>query len=457
MAPRLGRFGAFVAPIEGGRARRLVMAGVAGLLLTAPISLQYSVAPHPALSWLLTLAGAALAAACLRESWVPPAAAARAAGAVCLVFCLVALALGIRQTIASETAPDRQLVCANDVAPDTMVGGRQVASGVNPYASFDLLQAEVQLGCAHFEVTPLRAGVFAARADAPPQAAIDRAARGALAGHPTAGLLTGFNYPAGTALLGMLGAHALVLLSALALVVAWALAVRSAPLELRRATALALGAQVGLIAVLGTAQADAIVGSLLVLACLWRRSPAGGMALGLACAIKQTAWFVAPALLVLSWRESRRAGTRYTGTALAAFATLNAPFIAMGALSWAHAVLAPQLSPEFPYGFGPGAMIVAATHSAFASALFTALMAGLVGGGAAWCAFAPRRLAPAGVLIASLGLWIGPRSLGNYVALLGAVAVATVIGSGPVRVRATRSVPPATEPAHEPAAQGAFA
>jgi uncharacterized membrane protein YiaA len=33
------------------------------------------------------------------------------------------------------------------------------------------------------------------------------------------------------------------------------------------------------------------------------------------------------------------------------------------------------------------------------------------------------------VVIASLGLWIGMRSLGYYVALLGVVAVATVAGS----------------------------
>jgi uncharacterized membrane protein YiaA len=42
------------------------------------------------------------------------------------------------------------------------------------------------------------------------------------------------------------------------------------------------------------------------------------------------------------------------------------------------------------------------------------------------------------VVIASLGLWIGMRSLGYYIALLGVVAVATVAGS--------RQVDPSADP-----------
>ena len=59
----------------------------------------------------------------------------------------------------------------------------------------------------------------------------------------------------------------------------------------------------------------------------------------------------------------------------------------------------------------------------------SALMIAAVVAGIAICALAPPRWAPAGVIVSSLGLWIGPRSLGTYVAPLGAVAVCIVIGS----------------------------
>jgi hypothetical protein len=50
-------------------ARRIAIAGVAGILLTAPLSLQQAVAPYPWIIWLLTCVGVALAVTCLRNSW----------------------------------------------------------------------------------------------------------------------------------------------------------------------------------------------------------------------------------------------------------------------------------------------------------------------------------------------------------------------------------------------------
>jgi hypothetical protein len=62
-------------------------------------------------------------------------------------------------------------------------------------------------------------------------------------------------------------------------------------------------------------------------------------------------------------------------------------------------------------------------------AVFSTLTVVAVGSGILWCARAPRAWAAAGVVIASLGLWVGMRSLGSYIALLSVVAVATGAGS----------------------------
>ncbi len=419
---------ALVAPLEDAQARRLVLAGVAGLLITAPLSFQQAIAPRPVVGWILTLVGAALAVACARGSWCPPGAVARAAAAVCLVFCAITLVLGIHQTAAAIGLTDRQLICADDIASETVGGGREVVAAVNPYSSFDLLIFERVVGCEPLTVTPVRTGVFASDSREPGQRATAAAAAETLAGHPTGGLVMIFDYPAGTALLGIVGARGLVLVSVLALLLAGGVAVGGAEPPTRRALALALGAQTGVLAVVGVSHPDATVAALLVVACSRRRGIGGGVALGLASAIKQTAWFVAVPLLLLSWRETGRTRGRYAIAAAVSFAAVNAPFAIAGVPVWIRAVLTPLTQPAFPLGLGPAAGLTGGAYSVAAMAVFSTLTVVAVGAGILWCARAPRAWAAAGVVIAGLGLWIGMRSLGYYIALLGVIAVATVAG-----------------------------
>jgi hypothetical protein len=429
MAQRQRRVSALLAPVEDAHARRLVLAGVAGLLITAPLSFQQALAARPVVGWLLTLAGAALAVGCARRSWCPPGPLARAAAAVCLVFCAVTLVLGIHQTATALGLTNRQLICADDIASETVGGGREVATRVNPYSSFDLLTFERAVGCAPLTVTPVRTGVFASDSREPGQHATAAAAAETLAGHATGGLVTIFDYPAGTALLGIAGARGLVLLSVLALLLAGGAVIGGAEPPTRRALALALGAQTGVLAVVGVSHPDATVAALLVVACARRRGIAGGVALGLACAIKQTAWFVALPLLLLSWRETRRARGRYAIATAVSFAAVNAPFAIASVQTWIKAVLIPLTQPAFPLGLGPAAVLTGGAYSVAAVAVFSTLTVVAVGAGILWCARAPRAWAAAGVVIASLGLWVGMRSLGSYIALLSVVAVATGAGS----------------------------
>jgi hypothetical protein len=424
-----GHLSRLLGPIGDPHARRLVIAGVAGLLITAPLSLQRAIGPRPVLGWLLTLAGAALAIGCARGSWTPRASVARAAALVCLVFCVVTAVLGMAQTVSGMARSDQQLTCADDIAAETVGSGQEITVGVNPYASFDLLRAETGFGCQPLTVTPLRSGVFQSASREPGPQAAARAALETLSGHPTGGLVTGFDYPAGTAWLGIAGAHGLVLLSLLSLLAAGCVTVASAKPGLRRALALALGAQTGALALVGVAHPDAVAAALLVIACSRRRGVGGGLALGLACAVKQTAWFVAAPLLVLSWRETGRFRARYSVAAAVAFAAVNGWLAVADLPGWLGAVLTPGTQPMFPLGLGPAAGLTGGAYNWFVLALFTLLMAAAIIGGTLVCARAPRWRAPAGVIIASLGLWIGVRSLGYYMALLGLIAVAVVAGS----------------------------
>jgi hypothetical protein len=333
---------------------------------------------------------------------------------------------------------EQQLLCGNDVAPDTVVSGQEITRGADPYTSFNLLQAERALGCPYFSATPLRSGVFAGLTTAPSLAQVEAAAVATTHGHPTGGLLVGFNYPAGTALLGVLGGRALVLISPLVLLLAAFVIVRRAEPSMRRPTILALGAQAGLLGLIGSPFVDLIVAALLMLAITKRRGLAMGIVLGIACATKQTAWFIAPALLVLAWREGRGRDVRYHAGAVLAFVVINLPFVAAGPLAWLTGTLRPISTPEFPLGVGPGAVGQAGSAS---TEIFVVLMVATVVMGVVIAAFAPYRWASVGLIVSSLGLWIGPRSLGDYVALLGVVAVCAVIGSSSNQPASTRGAP----------------
>jgi len=415
----------FTPPSEAA-GRRLLVAGVAGVLLSAPVSLEHLLASYPAAGWLLTAAGAVLAILCLRPSWTPHVAVARLALLVCVTFCAATSVLTVSLTASALVQTDRQLLCGNDVAPDTVVGGQDVIKGVNPYTSFDLLDAEHALGCPYFSVTPQRSGVFASRVTAPSLAQVESAAEATIHGHPSGGLLLGFMYPAGTAVLGVLGGRALVLISPFAVLLAGMVIVRRMEPPLRRATILALGAQAGLIGLMGNPFVDLIACALFMVAITKRRGLAMGIALGVACAVKETAWFIAPALLVLALREGRLRDVRYQAGALGAFAVINAPFFVSAPSTWIAHVFGAAIQPAFPLGLGPGAGGYAGTALTFG---FSLLMIAAVIIGAAICALASRPWAPAGIIVSSLGLWIGPRSLGDYIALLGVIAVCTIAGS----------------------------
>jgi hypothetical protein len=363
---------------------------------------------------------------CLRQSWTPHVTVARVAVVVCVAFSAVTAVVAISQTAFALGQTDRQMLCVNDVAPDTIVAGQEVLKGIDPYTSFKLLDAERSLGCPFFSATPLRSGVFASFVAVPSPAQIERAAEATIHHHATGGLLLSFNYPAGTALLGVLGGRALVLISPFALLLAGLVVVRRAEPSTRRVTALALGAQAGLLGLIGDPFVDVIVVALLMVAISRPRGLAMGIALGVACAVKETAWYIAPALLVLALRDGKVRDFRYQAGAVLAIAAINVPFIVVGPSAWITGMFAPLTQPVFPLGVGPGA--VGHVGSGVSTA-FLFLMIVVVVMGTAICAFAPRRWAAAGVIVSSLGLWIGPRSLADYVALLGIIAVCTVAGS----------------------------
>jgi uncharacterized membrane protein len=84
----------------------------------------------------------------------------------------------------------------------------------------------------------------------------------------------------------------------------------------------------------------------------------GPIALGLACTIKQAAWFVAPVLIVgivlehVGRRNGWRSVARYVILAGTAFLIPNLPFIVWDGPTWFRAVMLPFFEPLVPFGQG---------------------------------------------------------------------------------------------------------
>jgi hypothetical protein len=85
----------------------------------------------------------------------------------------------------------------------------------------------------------------------------------------------------------------------------------------------------------------------------------GPIALGLACAVKQTPWFCLPLILIGLGIEARRRDesawrmpVRYLALAVGAFAVCNLPFVIWGPRAWVDGVLLPFTKPLVADGQG---------------------------------------------------------------------------------------------------------
>ena len=399
--------------------RRILVAGCAGLLLTVPVLAHDSLNGRLVWGWISVALGAAAAVAALRRTTAVSRRLALVAGAVCLAMAVSTLAL-LATTLAS---PNANLYCRDDVAAATFGGADQLRAGHDPYASYDALAVEQAHGCSNPAATILRRGRFAGATAMPSDSAVRQAVRDAERDPTAPEVERRLNYPAGTVLLGLVGTGAFPLVMAALLLAAGAVTVRRATAD-RRVVAVALAAQAALLSLVPDGHTDAAVVALLLLAWSSPTTLLGGLALGLACGTKQTAWFLAPALLATAWsREGRGGLLRIAVGALAGFAMLNLPFIALGPGAWVHGVMGPLVDGLFPLGAGLIGLVTSGVLPVTATPLFTALMLACVAASVAAALRWDRTHPGIGVLLGGLALFLGPRSLLEYIAGLGVLVV----------------------------------
>lgn len=350
--------------------------------------------------------------------------ASRRAQAIILALTLAAALVGVKQLGAMAVASLQPPYYPNDGATLDQYAAQQLLAGHNPYVSSNIVKAVTLYHQRGEFTTPLHAGPFAARALTDYPSASERtAAFTAVAAQSPAqpvGFESRLSYPAMAFLplvpfvwAGFPNATPLTLLCALGLA---ALLLSASPRALRPWVALLFLADVPLLNAALIADPDILYIVPLFAAWRWReRGALSAILLGLALATKQLAWFSAPFLLTLIWRERgwRAAAGRLAGAA-ALFVAINAPFFVNNPRAWLAGVLAPQLDPMFPLGNGLIRLSLSGALPLAPSWVYTALELLALAGALAWYWRNCLRAPALGYALAAAPLFFAWRSLTTY-------------------------------------------
>jgi hypothetical protein len=244
----------------------------------------------------------------------------------------------------------------NDAIALNDCAARLLLEGKDPYATLDIFQCYDSLQIGADRTTPLRRGEFADVTVYPTDDQLDRTW---VLRHESGGnveFVTNPSYPALSFLLLVpfvaLGIDSnyvyLACLIAAMLLITW-----RAPGTLRPFVLTGLLGASCLIAFTVGGSADLMYALPLVAAWIWRDRLVGGVAFGLAAAIKQIAWFIAPFYFIAVVASSGwRAAFRQAAIVVAIFVVTNLPFIVWHPAAWLEGVLTPVTLPMFPRGAG---------------------------------------------------------------------------------------------------------
>lgn len=340
-----------------------------------------------------------------------------------LVVCLMALVgaswlIAVPRAHTSDWTPYH-----NDAIALNECAARIYLEGGDPYAELDIFTCYARLGIGADRTTPLRQGFFARDAVYPTDDELDMV--WAIRSHDSAANVEFESKPSYPALSFVLIAPFVALgidtnvLYVLCLVAAMALVLVRAPAGLRPFVVTGLLGAASLAAFTVTGSADLLFALPLVAAWLWRERSWSGLAFGVACAIKQIAWFFAVFYLIadltrFGWKHA----LRRVAEIAAVFLITNLPFVLQDPGAWVRGVSAPLLDPMFPRGAGLIFLAIDNVLPLWPPFVYTALEM-IAFAACIAVAWRSRRRSPdLGIVLALVPLFFAYRSLFSYFFLL---------------------------------------
>ena len=412
------------------RQRRLTLIGVALLLQT------FTELPHDIIgavagqyAGLVTMVALAASLILLLYAVIAPPRAAKRNDAhltrFVLIVGIVAASFGTMQIADAVYGSFTRVSYPNDGTTLSQNAAQLLLNGHDPYQDSSIVAALRRYQQGGEFTTPVRTGRFAGRSwlDYPTAAelrAIFATAPDAPAS-ATPEMESHVSYPALSFLplvpFVALGLPSVVLFTVLCLAVfAWFAWHAIAPAH-RPWLVLLLLADVPMLEGVAIGESDILLMVLVFLMWLWWKNPTWStVALGLALATKQQAWFFAAFFLIfliqrVGWREAL---TRFAAAG-AIFLAINAPFLLHDAHAWFAGIAAPFADPMWP--LGNGLIQLARTHllPLWPQRVYTVMMLLVLGACLLWYArVGARRYPVTALLLAMLPLWFNWRSLSTY-------------------------------------------
>jgi uncharacterized membrane protein len=361
------------------------------------------------------------------------------------LFALVGLAgfsvLGVQHAASGVSAYLSGQPYNNDGAVMDHYAAMQALHGRDPYLRTNLPQALAALDVPATTTTPLMRGQFRGLQIYPSPQAVQQVFMNVLRHRWQNGVPippefeSKYNYPAGSFLLIMpfvaFGVHDLRFLYAFFLLLMGAYLWARLPRSLRILAPLLILADLPLIMLTAGGQPDTMYGFFLLIGLAeWRSTRTSSLAMGLAVATKQIAWFFLPFYLILIVRQfGVREALRRSGVIVGLYVLMNAYFIAESPGSYLAGISGPMSDPMFPLGTGIIALFVAGFLPMVSKAAFALMEMGAWIGGVAYTA-RTRVLFPATVAaLGALPLFFAWRSLANYFYLVPVLALAVYYAS----------------------------
>ena len=315
-------------------------------------------------------------------------------------------------------------------------------SGRNPYTNSNIIIALLQFKPSADRITALRRGEFSEVFPHPTEEQLEDVWQKAMKNpwEPRPEIESSLSYPAGSFLLPipflLIGIEDFRLIYLIYILIALIFVFVILPRDKRIFFCGALLLSFDLWNCIANGETGALVFPFLMLAWVllnrnWWLSAAF---MGVAIAIKQTAWFFIPFYLITSLKLYRIKNAGYMGLITGGiFLLFNLPFIIDDPSSWFMSVLTPMSRDMFPAGVGLVSLVTSGIWHNNSPLIFNVLELIVFVTGIIWYYFHVEKYPQTGLLLAILPLFFAWRSLWPYFFYTGLIVLGLILLDAPLR------------------------